>query len=154
MNTELAECANCLCLPSRRAARTVTRVFDRKMRPFGIRATQFSALVMLSPRGVLTIGELAQSLGLERTTLTRNLELIEAKGWLKIKVGDDALSRVVSVTPKGRAAVTAAFGAWHEAQGAALSEIGSSGAKAIRVAARCSASPRHPARRSSSCKSA
>jgi hypothetical protein len=61
MNTELAKCANCLCLASRRAARTVTRVFDRKMRPFGIRATQFSALVMLSLRGALTIGELAQS---------------------------------------------------------------------------------------------
>lgn len=133
------QCAECLCMASRRAARTVTRAFDRRLRPFGIRATQFSAVVMVSLRGALTIGELAEALGVERTTLTRNLELIEAKGWVKIETGDeDARARVVSVTPKGRAAVNAAFGAWREAQGAALAAIGPSGAKAIRNLSRAS----------------
>ena len=136
MSADLAECANCLCLASRRAARTITRAFDRKLRPFGIRATQFSALVMLSLRGPLTIGELAKSLGVERTTLTRNLALIEDKGWIKIREGEDARSRVVSMTPKGRAALTAAVSAWREAQSAALAAIGPSGASAIRNLAR------------------
>jgi DNA-binding MarR family transcriptional regulator len=133
VTSDLMECADCLCLASRRAARTMTRAFDRKLRPFGIRATQFSALVMLSLRGALTIGELANSLGVERTTLTRNLELIEAKGWVKVLVGEeDARARVVSMTPKGRAAVNAAVGAWREAQNAALAAVGNSGANAIR----------------------
>jgi DNA-binding MarR family transcriptional regulator len=133
MNNNLMECAQCLCLASRQAARSVTRAFDRKLRPHGIRATQFSALTMLALRGQLTIGELANWLGVERTTLTRNLELIEAKGWVRIQVGDDARARVVSVTSKGRAAVTAAIGAWREAQASALAAIGTSGAKAIRT---------------------
>lgn len=130
------ECAQCLCLASRQAARSITRAFDSKLRPYGIRATQFSALIQLSLRGELTIGALANFLGVERTTLTRNLELLEAKGWVKIHVGDDdARSRVVSITGKGRTAVNSAFGAWREAQGIALTKIGPSGAKAIRALA-------------------
>ncbi len=136
MNTDLAECTNCLCLASRRAARTITRAFDRRLRPFGIRATQFSALVTLSLRGPLTIGELANSLGVERTTLTRNLELIETKAWVKIRAGEDARSRVVSVTPKGRAVLGSAMAAWREAQAAALAAVGQSGAGAIRTLSR------------------
>jgi len=135
MNADLMECAQCLCLASRQAARSITRAFDRKLRPHGIRATQFSALIQLSLRGALTIGALAKFLGVERTTLTRNLELLAIKGWVKIEVGDDARSRVVSITGKGNAAVMAAVGAWREAQGAALAKIGSSGAKAIRALA-------------------
>lgn len=135
MSSDIAECAQCLCLASRKAARSITRAFDRKLRPFGIRATQFSALTNLSLRGALTIGELANFLGVERTTLTRNLELLEAKGWVKIEVGDDARARVVSITRKGRAAIAASIGAWREAQGAALAKIGASGAKAIRALA-------------------
>lgn len=132
MATNLAECAECLCLASRQAARALTRAFDRKLRPHGIRVTQFSALVMLSLRGTLTIGELANSLGVERTTLTRNLSLIERKGWVKVEVGEDARSRVVAITAKGRTALAGAVGAWREAQRAAVAAIGDSGAKAIR----------------------
>lgn len=134
MTGDLMECTQCLCQASRRAARTITRAFDRKLRPFGIRATQFSALVNLSLRGALTVSELARALGVERTTLTRNLELIAAKGWVKIETGEeDARARVVSVTPKGRAAVRGAVGAWREAQNAARAAIGQAGAQAIRA---------------------
>jgi len=133
MASDLVECADCLCQASRRAARMMTRAFDRKLRPFGIRATQFSALVNLRLRGALTIGELAESLGVERTTLTRNLELIQAKGWVKVQTGDkDARARVVSITPKGRVTLNGAVGAWREAQSAALAAVGASGASAIR----------------------
>jgi DNA-binding MarR family transcriptional regulator len=132
-STNLMECAECLCLASRRAARSITRAFDRKLRPHGIRITQFSALVNLSLRGPLTVGELADALGLERTTLTRNLTLIEDKGWIKTGVdAEDARARVVSITGKGRAALSGAHAAWREAQAAASAAFGSAGAKALR----------------------
>ena len=96
----LIECADCLCLASRRAARRITRVYDRELRPHGLRVTQFTVLVMLSLRGAMTIGELAEALGAERTTLTRNLALIEAVSWVKIQPAEeDARSRVVTLTP-------------------------------------------------------
>jgi DNA-binding MarR family transcriptional regulator len=136
MADDLMECSECLCLASRQAARALTRAFDRMLRPYGIRVTQFSALVMLSLRDALTIGELARSLGVERTTLTRNLELIERKGWVKVTTGEDARARVIAITPKGRAAVTGAVGAWRQAQQAAVAAIGVPGAKAIRALSR------------------
>jgi DNA-binding MarR family transcriptional regulator len=133
----LAECMECLCLASRRTARRITRSFDRELRPYGLRATQFTVLVMLSLRGAMTIGELAEALGAERTTLTRNLALIEGAAWVKIRPAeDDARSRVVTVTDKGRAVVARAFPAWRKAQDSTAAAIGSDGASALRGLAR------------------
>lgn len=130
---DLAECADCLCLASRRAARRITRTFDRELRPYGLRATQFTVLVMLSLRGDMTIGQLAEALGAERTTLTRNLALIEDAAWVKIRPAeDDARSRVVAVTDKGRAVVAKAFPAWRKSQDITAAAIGSDGASALR----------------------
>jgi len=129
---DLAECADCLCLASRRARR-ITRTFDRELRPYGLRATQFTVLVMLFLRGDMTIGQLAEALGAERTTLTRNLALIEDAAWVKIRPAeDDARSRVVAVTDKGRAVVAKAFPAWRKSQDITAAAIGSDGASALR----------------------
>ena len=129
----LIECADCLCLASRRAARRITRVYDRELRPYGLRVTQFTVLVMLSLRGAMNISELAKALGAERTTLTRNLALIEAVSWVKTQPAEeDARSRVVTVTNKGRAVAARAFPAWRKAQGLITEAIGSDGASALR----------------------
>jgi DNA-binding MarR family transcriptional regulator len=130
------ECGQCLCLASRRAARALTRAFDRQLRPHGIRATQFSILTMLLLRGPLPVGELADHLGVERTTLTRNLALIEEAGWVDIRPGADARSRVVRATKKARAAVTAALPAWRKAQQTASAAVGHSAVDALHALAR------------------
>jgi DNA-binding MarR family transcriptional regulator len=132
----LIECGDCLCLASRRAARALARAFDRQLRPLGIRATQFSILTMLLLRRPLTIGELAEFLGIDRTTLTRNLALVESKGWVDIRPGNDARSRVVAATQKGRAAVMAAMPAWRKAQQGASAAIGRGGVDALHALAR------------------
>ena len=138
-NTDLAECTQCLCLASRRASRTITRAFDKQLRAHGLRATQFTLLVNLALRGVNTISALADALGLERTTLTRNLRLIEDKGWVKIRPGEDARARDVEITSKGRALVNAALPAWRHAQKSIRSAIGDAGASALlRLAGRAS----------------
>ena len=132
-DTGTAAARNCLCLASRRASRAITRAFDRRLRPHGIRATQFSILVMLIEGGPATMGDLADALGLERTTLSRNLDLIVARGWVKIRVGDeDARSRDVAITGAGRRAVVAALPAWREAQTAAIAALGPAGSDALR----------------------
>jgi DNA-binding MarR family transcriptional regulator len=133
---ELMETAECLCLASRKAARAITREFDRRLRPTGVRPTQFSALAILSIRGALTVGALAKLLGVERTTLTRNLALIEEQGWVRIEAGEDARSRFVEVTPKGRAAITAALPAWRATQKAISTAMGEGAAAALRKLAR------------------
>ena len=78
-------------------ARRITRTFDRELRPYGLRATQFTVLVMLSLRGDMTIGQLAEALGAERTTLTRNLALIEDAAWVKFDPPRTTPARVSSL---------------------------------------------------------
>ncbi len=135
MTTELdlSECPDCLCLAARRAARRITRDFDRSLRPHGLRITQFTILVMLIRGGPLTIGALAAKLGVERTTLSRNLALIEAASWVRIGPGDDGRSRSVAVTAKGRAAVGASLDAWRSAQKSVAAAVGPAGVKALRT---------------------
>jgi DNA-binding MarR family transcriptional regulator len=87
---------------------------------------------MLMERGETTIGELAESLGLERTTLTRNLAVLEAQGWVNVSIRDaDARSRFVKATSKGRKVISAALPAWRRAQAAATAAVGPSGLAAL-----------------------
>ena len=134
----LFECADCLCLASRRAARGITRAFDRQLRPYGIRATQFSLLTVLELKGPQPIGELARTLGAERTTLTRNLARIEEQSLVAMRAGDDARERIVAITPAGRKALAKAFPAWRRAQAELTASIGAPLADSLRRLARSS----------------
>jgi DNA-binding MarR family transcriptional regulator len=112
----LAECAGCACFAVRRAARAITQHYDRCLRPSGLRATQFTLLVMLSLEGELPLSQVAQRLGMERTTLTRNLRSLVAKRLVAVEFGDDRRVRMIAITPKGNAAVAAALPYWRKAQ--------------------------------------
>ncbi len=116
MSIDLKACTQCLCLASRRLARDVTRLFDQKLRPEGLRATQYSVLAMLAARGGSRRGALAADLGLDRTTLTRSLAVLESRGWIRMTGSDDARERPVEITPAGRAKLEQAFPAWQAAQ--------------------------------------
>jgi DNA-binding MarR family transcriptional regulator len=121
-----------VCLASRQLAQALTRLYERHLRPHGIHVTQFTALAVLRG-GPVTIGDLAKIIGIERTTLSRNLVRLEAQGWVKITGGaEDARSRVVALTHKGGAKLGEALPAWQKAQSAALAVVGDGGAGALR----------------------
>ena len=80
---DLLETKQCLCLASRRAARAITRQFDRALRAHGIRATQFTLLAALELKGPQPIGELARLLVADRTTVTRNLSVAEEQSLVR-----------------------------------------------------------------------
>src|SRR5258706_11325361 len=109
-------CAGCFCLASRQAARKITRLYDSHMQESGVRATQFTILSQLMLRGEMPIGKLAGILGMERTTLTRNLTLLEQRKWISIKAGDDPRSRMIAITAQGRGMVRRGFPHWSKAQ--------------------------------------
>jgi DNA-binding MarR family transcriptional regulator len=137
---ELYETTQCLCLASRRAARRITRAFDRELRPHGIRATQFSLLAALELKGPQSVGALAETLGAERTTVTRNLSLVENRALVASHADeDDARSRIVSITPEGRDRLSEAFAAWRRTQAALTEAMGLQAADSLR---RLAGSPR------------
>lgn len=93
--------AGCVCFHLRRSARTISQFYDRILAPSGLRTTQFSLLTAVRRTGGLPFTRLAEILGMDRTTLTRNLRPLEREGLLKVAVGSDRRVRLVKLTPAG-----------------------------------------------------
>ena len=107
---------NCTCFGLRKAARAVTQMYDQALKPSGLRATQFSLLAAAEHVGPCGIGELAELLVMDRTTLTRNLKPLLDQGLLESVAGADRRRRPVAITTEGRAALATALPYWREAQ--------------------------------------
>jgi len=133
--TDYMACACCFCLASRQAARKITRLYDSHMQESGVRATQFTILSQLMLRGEMPIGKLAGILGMERTTLTRNLTLLEQRKWISVKAGDDPRSRMIGITAQGRGIVRRGFPYWSKAQAQVGKMLGADGQAALKVLA-------------------
>jgi DNA-binding MarR family transcriptional regulator len=106
----------CACRHLRRAARAVTQLYDEALRPSGLRITQFTLLVGVAVSEPVPITRLADALGLDRTTLTRDLRLLTDRGLVETATGDDRRMRVVRLTGQGREAIGRAYPLWQRAQ--------------------------------------
>ena len=115
---------NCVCFNLRRAARQVTQRFDRTLRQSGLKANQFSILMAsYDPDGIL-LTRMAKILGMERTTLTRNLALLEKLGLVSIDPGDDRRERKIRITEKGAGLLEKALPLWQKAQHVIVELVG------------------------------
>lgn len=113
---DLSATKDCHCLAARRRAREITRHYDEKLRPHGLQSTQFSILAVLGVNGPTPLGELADILGLERTSLTRSADRLEDEEWVTDGKSEDARVRLLKLTATGREKVESAYPAWKEAQ--------------------------------------
>jgi DNA-binding MarR family transcriptional regulator len=120
-------CRQCVCTAARRRSRELTRAFEKAMRGSGMRGTQFNLLATLVQTGPLPTTRLADFLGLERTTLTRNLGPLVRDGFVRIDEGEDRRVRKAAITRAGEEAARRAFPFWKKAQDAALAGPGSGG---------------------------
>jgi DNA-binding MarR family transcriptional regulator len=133
---DFRECEACACFAVRRAARAITQHYDRRLRPAGLRATQFTLLVVLARGERVPLHRVAERLGLERTTLTRNLRPLLAQGFVRVDPGEDGRERLIAITPRGTAAVTAALPHWRQAQRSVARHLPRSALDALAAAAR------------------
>jgi len=100
----------------RKAMRIVSKFYDAALKPSGLRTTQFTLLLVLARRGEMPLTKLSDLLALDRTTLTRNLKPLLAKGWLEIGREKDERIRLISITEPGRSIVAEAIPLWRDAQ--------------------------------------
>ena len=114
--TEDTEDEVCVCFNLRKAARIVTQVYDDVMRPLGYRATQITLLGVLSRYAPITLKELSEVMDTDRTTLTRNLQLLERSNLIAVKRGKDRRQREVALTEEGIEVLTKAYPLWKETQ--------------------------------------
>jgi DNA-binding MarR family transcriptional regulator len=86
------------------------------LRSVGITAAQFNILGTLSTNSAASITEMANFLAVDRTTLSRNLAVLERRKLLTTGPGDLARMRRITLTPDGRKAFEAALPIWKGAQ--------------------------------------
>ncbi|MBT9552187.1 MAG: winged helix-turn-helix transcriptional regulator [Hydrogenophaga sp.] len=106
----------CTNLKLRQLMRRVSQFYDVEMARAGLKTTQYSLLSYVDKLGPVRPGELAAGLKMDASTLTRNLRPLVDAGWVLVSAGDDARSRLVSLTPAGREKRAEAKRRWKVAQ--------------------------------------
>jgi DNA-binding MarR family transcriptional regulator len=114
----------CTCFNLRKAARAVTQLYDEFLRPSGIRTTQFSLLMLIRGLGPIRLTELAEKAVMDRTTLKRNIELLQREGLVRVTPGADARVREVSLTGAAVKRLGEALPLWRRAQARITKELG------------------------------
>jgi|SRR5579872_90540 len=130
----------CACANLRRAARTVTKLYEDQLRDTGLRATQFTLLQALDIAGTITQGDLGELLALDSTTLTRSLKPLLGQGWVRSLAGKDRRERHFELTAAGRQELDRAQPQWDRAQQRLRKVLGDNGwerlqAELVRVTA-------------------
>jgi DNA-binding MarR family transcriptional regulator len=105
----------CVCLHARMTARAVTRAYDQALAPLGLEATQFTLLGAIMGNPEKSITALADRLALERSSLSRNLKLLQARG-LIAGAGQGGRAASFAVTPAGEELLAKALPIWSEVQ--------------------------------------
>ena len=124
--------AMCACNQLRRATRSITQLYDATVAPSGLKITQLPILVGLGSAGDLPVGALAEALGLDRTTLTRNLRVLEQRGLVRfVEDDEDARVRLVALTQEGSRALVSALAHWREVQDSVEAQFGDQRLRAL-----------------------
>ncbi len=114
----------CVCANLRRATRMVTQAYDAALKPAGLRATQFTMLSVLAGRGRMRQSDYAEFLGMDGTTLTRNLQPLLKKQWIRIDRDDDKRVRLISITRPGQRVLDKAVPLWRTVQSQFVKGLG------------------------------
>jgi DNA-binding MarR family transcriptional regulator len=130
--TLVAMSTDCACFNVRKAARALTALYDRALAPTGLRATQGTLLVALARAGDIPVTRLAGILGMDRTTLTRNLEPLRRARLVAVRPGSDRRVKLAGLTEAGRKALAEAMPLWREAQRQVVEGTGSGRWDALR----------------------
>lgn len=113
----------CAGMNIRTTERRITRFLEARMRGLDLSVAQFGLMAHIAAAGDDTIGALAERLGLDQSTLSRNLRSLEQAGLVEIAIVEkDLRRRAVWLTEEGARRLEAAMPVWRRAH-AALSEV-------------------------------
>ncbi|HWK64344.1 MAG TPA: MarR family winged helix-turn-helix transcriptional regulator [Rhizobiaceae bacterium] len=103
----------CLCLHAQQAARALARRFDVALKSVGITSGQFSLLMSLNRPEPPSLGSVAATLAMDRTTLTANLKPLERRGLVESAADpQDRRAKRLRLTRTGRSLLIEALPIW------------------------------------------
>jgi DNA-binding MarR family transcriptional regulator len=121
---DLTSVENCTCFNVRRFSRAITQFFDAAVGRHGLRPTQAPILRALNARSGWSMADLSEWLGMERTTLLRNLRPLQRDGLVEAKGGGRGGRVQLEITAKGRTRLAKLHPAWRSAQDQVVAILG------------------------------
>ncbi|MEO5917234.1 MAG: MarR family winged helix-turn-helix transcriptional regulator [Luteolibacter sp.] len=121
---DMSAIENCVCFNLRRVSRIVTQFYDAEARRHALRPTQGSILLALNAQEKWSMAELSDWLGMDRTTLLRNLRPLQRDELAHAEGGGRGGRVELSITAKGRNKVQEFMPAWRSAQNIAVETLG------------------------------
>ncbi|MBV8213959.1 MAG: winged helix-turn-helix transcriptional regulator [Verrucomicrobia bacterium] len=122
----------CTCTDIRRVARRVTSFYDSALAPAEITITQYSLLASIGRAGQLSHTALAEKLGMDRTTLTRNLRPLTTAKWVTVASGEDRRQRLLQLTAAGKRKLNRCVPLWEKVQSQFVHEVGAQSLQELR----------------------
>lgn len=114
----------CIAVRMRMLNRVVTNIYDDALRPLGVKVSQMNILVAAGRMGTARPAEVCETLHLDVSTLSRNVERMKARGWLEVIPDDDGRAQPFRLTAQGRKLLEKAAPAWKKAQRQAKDILG------------------------------
>lgn len=106
----------CTNFKLRQLLRSVSKLYDAEIGQAGLKGSQFSLLSRVLTLGPISPSDLAARMGMDASTLTRNLRPLIDKGWVLQGPGADQRGRSIVITPAGQAKHAEARVHWKRAQ--------------------------------------
>ncbi len=111
--------------------RTISGIYNEALRPLGLTVAQLNLLVVVAKCGSVSPGEAAERLNMDKSTMSRNVRLMEDHDWLSVSPGPSGRSRSLTIESKGRKLIEKALPLWQGAQERAEELLGERGARSI-----------------------
>src|SRR5262249_28516664 len=102
----------------------LTQLYEQTLRPFGLRASQFTILQVLARTGEISQGQLGKILAMDSTTLTRTLKIMRQQRWIAERRGRDRRERLLNLSKEGAALLAQVEPEWDKVQARLRHQLG------------------------------
>jgi DNA-binding MarR family transcriptional regulator len=125
----------CIAVRVRLINRVISALYDEALRPFGLRISQANILSATAYLGDARPTDLVKVLRIEKSTLSRDVELMKRNGWVESEPPEGGRNQTIRLTPEGTKLLGRIQPSWARAQGEARQLIGDDGEEALRQVA-------------------
>ncbi len=132
-NLNLTECLDCLCYEFRKTSRFVINYYDAALKDVDLKSNQFIILAAVAYMKSTNFKNLAEFVGIDQSTLARNLVTVEKQNFVNVKTGKNRREKLISLSRKGKNKMEKAFPLWRKAQTEILDVLGRERWKTIRA---------------------
>jgi DNA-binding MarR family transcriptional regulator len=123
--------SECIAVRVRLINRVITALYDEALRPHGLRISQANILVLVAHQGEVRPVDVCRMLRIEKSTLSRDVELMKRAGWLESVPPEGGRNQTIRLTPEGMKLLVKVQPAWEKAQAEATRLIGEPGVASL-----------------------